>query len=133
MQKIMQAGLSERIEVDSAGTASYHVDEAPDARATVAAARRGVDLTSLRGRKVIREDFQEYDYVLPMDRQNIADLRRIAPENYQGCLGLLMDFAGRPDTEVPDPYQGGEQGFEQVLDMIEAATDGLLREIEARL
>lgn len=133
LHKVTEAGLGHRIEVDSAGTAAYHVDKAPDRRAVAAAARRGFDLTPLRARKAIPEDFLEYDYILTMDRQNIADMKRITPAGYLGHFGLLMGFAGEPDVEVPDPYYGEDHGFERVLDMVEKASDGLLKEIEARL
>jgi len=133
LQKVAQAGLQSRIEVDSAGTAAYHIGKAPDARATAAAARRGFDLTPLRARQAIAADFGEYDYILPMDEQNLIDLQSISPADYQGHLGLFLAFAGREGDEVPDPYYGGDQGFEDVLDMVEAASEGLLAQIEARL
>lgn len=133
LHKVAEAGLGDRIEVDSAGTAAYHINKAPDARAVAAAAARGVDLTPLRARKAIPEDFLEYDYILLMDKKNIADMKRITPAGYPGYFGLLMSFAGQPGVEVPDPYRGEESGFERVLDMVEKASDGLLKEIEARL
>lgn len=133
LKKVEQAGLSDFIEVDSAGTADCYPDQSPDPRSVAAAARRGVDLTSLRSRKAIPEDFLEYDYILSMDLQNIADMRRITPARYPGYFGLFMDFAGKPGTEIPDPYKKKDRSFERVLDMVERASDGLLEEIEARL
>lgn len=133
LDMVAKRGLSDRIEVDSAGTASYHVGEAPDPRAVAAAALRGVDLTPLRGRKAIPEDFLEYDYILPMDYRNIQDLKRITPVGYRGHFGLFMDFSGSLEIEIPDPYKGKDKGFETVLDMVEVASEGLLSEIEARL
>lgn len=133
LKKVEQAGLSECIEVDSAGTAAYHTDKAPDPRAIAAAACRGVDLKPLRARKAIPEDFLEYDYILSMDQRNIADMKRITPAGYLGHFGLFMAFADEPGVEIPDPYYGEDQGFELVLDMVEKASDGLLKDIEARL
>jgi len=133
LEKVAQASLSDLVEVDSAGTAAYHIGKAPDQRATAAAARRGFDLTPLRARQAITADFAEFDYVLAMDSQNLIDLKSICPHDYEGHLGLFLEFAGRIGEEVPDPYYGGDQGFEDVLDMVEAASEGLLRDIEARL
>jgi protein-tyrosine phosphatase len=115
------------LEVDSAGVAGYHVGEPPDPRTRQAAARRGYDLTALRARIVEPHDFERFDMILAMDRENLRVLERRAPDAARGRLRLLLEFAppGAPE-EVPDPYYGGPNGFEEVLDLIEAATRGLL-------
>ena len=126
LQMVSKAGLAERIRVDSAGTHDYHVGEAPDARAQMHARRRGYDLSMLRARQVSREDFERFARILAMDRGHLAILRRLAPTGFEG-LGLFMDYAeASPGPDVPDPYYGGADGFERVLDMIERAAAGLL-------
>ncbi len=123
-------GLGRRIGVDSAGTAAYHVGESPDSRAQAAARRRGFDLSAIRARKATKGDFKRFDYVLAMDRENRAALSRICPPGEEHRLSLFLDYAphlGRRD--VPDPYYGGGNGFELVLDLIEAAAEGLLADI----
>lgn len=123
-------GLAGKIEIDSAGTHAYHVGEGPDPRAQDAAARRGIDLSPLRGRRATTADIREFDYVLAMDEDNYANLLHIAPMQYESRVRLLMAFAPeRPEDEVPDPYFGGEGGFDRVLDMIEDAARGLLADI----
>lgn len=112
--------------IESAGTAGYHVGEPPDRRMCEAAARRGYDLTAMRARVVEPRDFETFDVILAMDRQNLSTLRRRAPEQARDRLRLFLEFA--PDTgvaEVPDPYYGGANGFEHVLDLIEKASQGL--------
>lgn len=124
---ILNGGLGHLIEVDSAGTHGYHVGEAPDPRTVKAAARRGYDLSPLRARKVEPRDYQDFDLLLAMDRGHLELLRRDCPEVYRPKLALFMEFA--PDAEfdeVPDPYYGGPQGFEAVLDMCESGVNGLL-------
>jgi len=130
---VAQRGLSDQVEVDSCGTGAWHVGEAPDSRATAEAAARGYDLTVLRARQVHARDFGHYDYILAMDRQNLADLKRLCPDDYQGHLGLFLAFAeGVGVAEVPDPYYGGPQGFAQVLDLVEAASEGLLQTLNRK-
>jgi protein-tyrosine phosphatase len=122
------------IEIDSAGTHDYHVGEPPDSRAQRAAARRGIDLSGLRARQVADVDFERFDLILAMDPLNhVTLLDRSAPE-FHSRIRLLLEFApgaGRPD--VPDPYYGGASGFEEVLDLVEQASVGLLEEIRSRL
>ncbi len=133
-QKLEQAGLHDQVEVDSAGTHAYHVGSPPDARAAAAAARRGVDLSGLRGRQVRPADFVYYDYILAMDRENLADLERMSAPEQRHKIRLFLDFASDDTgTEVPDPYYGGSDGFERVLDMLEQAADGLLRVLKDQL
>lgn len=133
-RKLADAGLSARVRVDSAGTAAYHLGKSPDSRSSEVAAARGYRLDHLRARRVSREDFETFDYVLALDRQNLEDLQRLAPEEAPGRPQLLLDFAGGGAIdEVPDPYYGGPKGFERVLDLIEAGCTGLLSEIRRRL
>jgi low molecular weight protein-tyrosine phosphatase len=123
-----------RIEVDSAGTAGYHIGAAPDARSQEAARRRGYDMSSLRARIVEPEDFERFDLILAMDRNNLAVLRRQAPAALRERVRLFLEFA--PDagaTDVPDPYYGGSSGFEEVLDLVEAAARGLLGHLRDRV
>ncbi len=123
-------GLSDRITTDSAGTIDYHVGGKPDRRARETASKRGVDLSDLRARQVTVGDFDRFDYVLAMDRSNYEDLSALCPPGEVHRLHLFMDFApGRKEREVPDPYYGGAAGFENVFDMVEAASRGLLAHI----
>jgi len=131
---IGEAGLEERVLVDSAGTHGYHVGEAPDARAQEHARRRGYDLSGLRARQVAEDDFERFDLILAMDRGHLAILRRLTPPEHRDKLRLFMEFAeGWDAAEVPDPYYGGEAGFENVLDMIEAGSRGVLAELQRSL
>jgi protein-tyrosine phosphatase len=116
------------IEVDSAGTAGYHVGEPPDPRTRQAAARRGYDLRELRARILEPGDFERFDLILAMDRENLRVLRRRAPAHAHERLRLLLEFAPQAQQphDVPDPYYGGPNGFEEVLDLVEAAARGLL-------
>lgn len=127
--KVHGAGLADRILVDSAGTHGYHVGEAPDARAQAHARRRGYDLSALRARQLTREDCDAFELVLAMDRGHLEFLRRLAPDRRER-MRLFMEYAvPSPGPDVPDPYYGGAQGFERVLDMIELAATGLLRNL----
>ena len=127
---VENAGLSASILIDSAGTHDYHIGHAPDMRSQQAAAQRGYDMSGLRGRQVERADFERFDYILAMDKANLAILQYLAPRGCKKHLGLFLDFARHGGgREVPDPYYGGEQGFENVLDMVEDAASGLLQHI----
>lgn len=131
---VQEEGLETHIEIDSAGTHAYHIGEPPDTRAREAAARRGVALDALRGRQVDEGDFYIFDYVLAMDLSNHGHLQEICLPGLEHKLALFMDFAPqRNEQEVPDPYFGGDTGFERVLDMIEDASLGLLQDIRKRL
>jgi len=124
-------GLLNEIAVDSAGTHAYHVGEPPDHRATSAAARRGIDISQQHARKVCPDDFEQFDYVLAMDDDNYSLLAAICPPDYQEKLVLFLSYAKQLGvTEVPDPYYGGANGFEQVLDIVEVASEGLLNVIK---
>lgn len=132
-RELEAAGLAHRVEVDSCGIGGWHVGKGPDTRAAAAARRRGIDLSELRARQLAAEDFSRFDYLLAMDHDNLAVLRQQCPDGCGAHIGLFLDFAGEVDRPVPDPYYGGEQGFEEVLDLIEAASRGLVEEIARRL
>lgn len=126
-------GLEAGFEVDSAGTHDYHIGEPVDERTLDAAAARGIDLSYRSGRQARAADFDDFDYVIAMDRQNLRHLQRLAGAKADGRLHLMMDFA--PDLgirDVPDPYFGGADGFERVLDLVRAAARGLLDSIQRR-
>jgi protein-tyrosine phosphatase len=121
------------IEVDSAGTAGYHIGEPPDVRTRKAASRRGYDMSPLRARIVEPRDFEEFDLILAMDRENLSVLHHRAPAHARDRVRLFLEFAPNSTvTEVPDPYYGGPNGFEEVLDLVEAATYGLLQHLRQR-
>ena len=116
--------------IESAGTGDYHVGSPPDARAQQAARRRGYDLSGIRARTVQSADFARFDYILAMDRSNLLALQQRAPSGARARVKLFLEFAPEADElEVPDPYYGGSNGFEQVLDLIESASRGLLRHL----
>ncbi|MGZ8648834.1 MAG: low molecular weight protein-tyrosine-phosphatase [Solirubrobacteraceae bacterium] len=132
---VREAGLEDRITVDSAGTGGWHAGDPPDPRATDAAARRGVTVDGA-ARQVRPGDFHDSDLVIAMDRENLRGLLAVAPDEAASeKIRLLREFdpssAGAPDLDVPDPYYGGARGFETVLDMVEAACRGLLDELRA--
>jgi protein-tyrosine phosphatase len=130
---VSEAGQADNIIVDSAGTHDYHIGSSPDRRAQQAALQRGYDLSGLRGRQVGKMDFHEFDYILAMDKENLANLIQICPPQEQHKLKLFMEFSKEfSEREVPDPYYGGNQGFENVLNMVEDAASNLLKEILAR-
>jgi len=128
---LREQGLEGEIEIDSAGTGGWHAGDPPDARATEAARRRGIVLEGV-ARQVRPSDFEDYDLLLAADRQNLADLRAVAPsEAARAKVRLLREFdpASSGNLDVPDPYYGGPDGFEDVLDLVEAACRGLLAEV----
>ena len=128
--KVAEASLGDSILVDSAGTGAWHIGNAPDERAIAAASARGYELGALRARQTRAEDFDDFDYILAMDRQNLSDLQQYRPAGYGGQLDLFLNFGRHPDfAEVPDPYYGAVQGFELVLDLVEGAAEGLLADI----
>ncbi|VAW81683.1 Low molecular weight protein tyrosine phosphatase [hydrothermal vent metagenome] len=131
---VKEAGLEASITIDSAGTHAYHVGEPPDRRATQAAAVRGIDLTPQRARRVCEKDFESFDYVLAMDHDNLEDLRAICPAHVQERICLLLDYSETDQSgDVPDPYYGGAQGFDHVLDLVEEGARGLLENIRQRM
>ena len=127
---VADAGLAALIQVDSAGTHSYHVGEAPDGRSQQHALRRGYDLSQQRARQLMAQDFDDFDLVLVMDSANEVAARRIATPAQQQRMKRLTDYCQRFDEpEVPDPYYGGDSGFEHVLDLVEDACRNLLQSI----
>ncbi|MCM2307954.1 MAG: low molecular weight phosphotyrosine protein phosphatase [Sulfuritalea sp.] len=125
-----QQGVEQLFEFDSAGTHGYHLGEPPDPRSIAAARRRGYDLAPLRARRVTEFDFIRFDRVLAMGPDHLASLQRACPPQHRNKLGLLLDFSERFDlTEVPDPYYGGAEGFEHVLDLVEDAAMQLIRQL----
>jgi protein-tyrosine phosphatase len=136
MQKLVhEAGLAGRLALDSAGTGAWHVGELPDPRSRAAAKKRGYDLTH-RARKFTANDFDRFDLVLAMDRDNLANLQRLARgRTHVPSIRLLRSFehGAGDDAEVPDPYSGEDDGFEEVLDICERACRGLLEHVRARV
>ena len=128
---VEEAGLVQRILIDSADTHDYNIGDPPDRRAQRAALQRGYDMSALRGRQVNLSDFTRFDYVLAMDCDNLAILQRLCPQTQRERLGLFLEYARQHgEREVPDPYYGGADGFERVLDMVEDAAVGLLAHIQ---
>ena len=127
------SSMHDRVQVDSAGTHDYHCGEAPDRRAVQHAKRRGYDLSRLRARQIQWRDFEEFDLLLAMDRGHLKMLQAHSPPQHRHKLKLYLEFAGLPDTDLPDPYYGGPDGFEQVLDAAEAASRGLLEYVRSYL
>lgn len=130
---VNDAGISHLIKVDSAGTHAYHVGSPPDERAQRTALGRGIDISGLRARLLDTDDPETFDYVLVMDEDNLENARRVSPPEYHERIRLFLDFAeDLPDREVPDPYYGGNAGFDRVMDMVQRAAEGLLDELKRR-
>ena len=130
--KVKNAALENEIEIDSAGTHAYHIGNPPDPRAQSAALKRGIDLSPLRARRVKPEDFMHYDYVIAMDESNRKDLQTVCPAGYEDRIHMFLDFGGSDNNEVPDPYYGSGNGFEIVLNLIEDASEGLLKHLSSK-
>jgi protein-tyrosine phosphatase len=129
-----ERGLADRVVVRSAGTHDYHVGECPDSRTLDHASRRGYDLSAQRAMQVSRQHFQEYDYILAMDRGHLRQLRAMAPAGSKARVGLFLDASARwKGEDIPDPYYGGAEGFERVLDMVEEAANRWLDVLQAEL
>jgi protein-tyrosine phosphatase len=147
--QLAEAQLADRVIVDSAGTGDWHIGEAPDERAQRAAKHRGYDLSTFRGRQISAEDFERFDLIVAMDDKNVAALRQVCPPAQRDKIRLLMEFAtaasatdgngaekrapGFDAREVVDPYFGGGEGFEIVLDQCEAACRGLIAALRPQL
>ena len=130
---VEDANLAGKIMIDSAGTIDFHTGKAPDLRSQRVAQRRGYDMANLRARQVEEGDFYRFDYVLAMDNENLAILQRLAPLDSDTKAQLFLEYARhRTEREVPDPYYGGSDGFERVLDMVEDAAAGLLQHIRQK-
>ena len=130
---LAQAQLAEQITIDSAGTADWHTGKAPDPRSQAAALARGIDISALQARQVSAEDFHRFDLILAMDQSNLEQLKQIQPAAAKAELDLYLQRYQLPLSEVPDPYYGGAEGFEQVLDLLETASHKLLAELKGRL
>jgi protein-tyrosine phosphatase len=133
--RLREEGLSGRVFVDSAGTHFYHVGEPPDPRAQASARQRGYDISDLRARQLSPEDFHTFDYLLVMDYKNLRAVESLRPcGESKAHVALLLSYAeGAQHEEVPDPYYGGEEGFQHVLDLVESAVEGLLKDVKTRL
>lgn len=128
--KVEAAGLSEQLHLDSCGTQNYHPGKPPDGRSTVVAAQRGYRLDQLRARVLRPKDFEDFDYILAMDKSNLRDVLAICPSESRAKVRLFLSFApGLGEQEVPDPYFGDGSGFDTVLDLIEVASDGLIQHL----
>ena len=131
---VERAGLARRIEADSAGTHGYHIGDPPDPRAIAHARRRGYDLSALRARQVKAGDFARFDLILACDRGHHGLLRRLADRAQHGRIAMFLDYAPELGLqEIPDPYYGGPEGFEHVLDIVERASEGLLAALTQKL
>ncbi|WP_339668180.1 low molecular weight protein-tyrosine-phosphatase [Dasania marina] len=129
-QQIKERGLEQRISVDSAGTAAWHIGKSPDQRSIAAAQQRGIDISDLRARAVSPADFNDYDYILAMDLENLSNLKTMAPAECRAELSLFLAFdAQSSHSEVPDPYYGGEQGFNLVLDLVTDASEAFIKHV----
>ena len=132
-KRVAEQGLASKIHIDSAGTGDWHLGKQPDPRTLLAGRQRGYDLSHLRARQVRAADFDQFDYILAMDGKNLVNLQQLQPCHFTGRLSLFLPFGQGSINEVPDPYAGGTEGFEQVLDMVELAAEGLLAHLRAEL
>ncbi len=126
---VEQNNLNDKFEIDSAGTAAYHIGKSPDPRSTMHAAKRGYDLTRQTARRVTFDDFYEFDHILAMDKNNYDDLIRLCPNEMKYKIRLMLEHGTMGIKEVPDPYHEGEAGFEKVLDLLEDACTNFLKKI----
>jgi protein-tyrosine phosphatase len=131
---VKQEGLQHLIEVDSCGTGAWHIGQPPDDRTQKAALLKGYDLSYLRARRIDLGDFEKFDIILAMDARNLADVMKQAPAHYNGRLQLFLDFSHDKNLiEVPDPYYGGNDGFERVFSLVESTCKNLLQELKKTL
>ena len=129
-QLLRDSGLSNSVTVDSCGTGDWHLDHAPDKRAQLTAKQHGFNLSHLRSRLICQADFCRFEYILVMDKNNLRDVLALCPEQYKYKCQLFLDFAKELGIqEVPDPYYGGDDGFEKVINMIKVASQNLIQEI----
>ncbi len=134
LHMVHRAGLEKLVLVDSAGTHGYHIGDRPDPRALAAAKRRSYDLSNLRARRLLPEDYARFDHLLAMDRGHLSIMLRNSPPEHRSKIRLFMDYAPDVDhREVPDPYYGDNSGFDLVLDLVEAAAYGLLQSVRSTL
>jgi len=132
-KRVAEQGLANQIHIDCAGTGDWHLGKQPDPRTLLAGQQRGYDLSHLRARPGRAADFDLFDYILAMDGKNLANLQQLQPRHFGGTLSLFLPFGQGSIDDVPDPYAGGAEGFEQVLDMVELAAEGLLAHLRAEL
>lgn len=136
-QLVADENLSPQFEIESAGTHSYHLGEPPDKRTMQIASQRGYDLSYIRSRKVKTADFEYYDYVIAMDSNNFENLKAQCPNEYQSKLHLFLEITDQASNlgnkEVPDPYYGGTNGFQYVLDIVEEGAKNLLHKLKANV
>lgn len=133
-QRLREEGLTDRVEVDAAGTHAYRIGEPPDPRAIEAAAARGIDISHHRARMVGMADLERFDHILAMDRKNLSELNFLARPHQAAKIRLLLSHAAHLKiAEIPDPYGGGPEGFARALDLIEAGVSGLVRQLRADL
>ncbi|WP_284381358.1 low molecular weight protein-tyrosine-phosphatase [Litoribrevibacter albus] len=131
---VADARIDHKVVVDSAGTAAWHIGKSPDSRSQSFALRRGYDLSGLRARQVNEVDFDTFDLLLAMDSENYSNLMQLCPKGSEHKVKKLLSFSSiAPDEDVPDPYYGGDKGFEQVLDLVEDACDQLLKYVKSGL
>lgn len=132
---VKSAGVEHLFNIDSAGTHAYHINEPPDRRSQQAALKRGYNMRDLRARRVVPADFSRFQYILAMDRHNLEELQQSCPSQYTNRLAMFLQYSKQWDThqEIPDPYYGGNHGFERVLDLVENASQGLLKHIMGNL
>ncbi|MGA2552828.1 MAG: low molecular weight protein-tyrosine-phosphatase [Burkholderiaceae bacterium] len=134
LAKVRDAGLAQHVKVDSAGTHGFHAGEAPDTRTIRAAKKRGYDIAEQRARQITKDDFNNFDLILAMDWDNHAHLHQNSGRQYHHKIKLLMSFATEHESAVvPDPYYGGPDGFETVLDYVEDAATNLVDHVRRRL
>lgn len=134
LKKVVDRGLVHQIQVDSAGTHNYHPGTPPDERSQAHAIKRGYDLSALRARQISDSDFERHDLILAMDWDNLALIQEECPAEHLGKVRRLTEFCLKHDSPVvPDPYYGGKDGFEHVLDLVEDACEGVLRYVEGQL
>lgn len=133
-QYLQNADMAADVEIDSAGTINFHRGKSPDSRAQHAAGQRGYDISSLRARQVNNNDFYHFDYLLAMDQHNLDDLLAACPSDASAQIQLFLDYGQRyHEREVPDPYYGGADGFEHVLNLIEDAAEGLITQMQRKI
>jgi len=134
-ERIEREGLADQVELDSAGMGPWHVGRPPDPRAIRSAADHGIDISGLRGRQVEARDFERFDWLLCADRSNLRELQALAPDaGARRRAALLLDWSGaRPNGEIPDPYTGGPEHFEQVWDLLQQAADGVVHRLRDEL
>lgn len=130
--RVATSGLAGRVQVDSAGTGGWHAGEPPDRRAIACARRHDVDISAQRARQLSVRDFEAFDWILCADRANVRDVLRVAPATYRGRVGLLLEWAGiEAGGEVPDPYTGGPEDFEQVWQLVDSAAQAVVARLAA--